>query len=240
MIDPRELAESGVLLIDKPAAWTSHDVVNFIRRRFAFRKVGHCGTLDPAATGLLVIVLGRATRLSEELSGQDKSYAGTMRLGVETSSQDRDGEVLATRDASGVTYAEIEQLCRLYTGDIQQTPPMVSAVKVNGRPLYKLARKGQVVERVARTIVVQEFRLGAFSPPDVEFEVSCSKGTYVRTLCADIGTALGCGAHLYGLRRLRSGKFSVGNAWTLETVKGWSREELLAHVIPLLRLCEFI
>ena len=240
MIDQKELAESGVLLVDKPSEWTSHDVVNFVRRRFEFDKVGHCGTLDPAATGLLVLVLGKATRLSEKLSGQDKSYAGTMRLGIETASQDRDGDVTATRDASGVTREALEQLCRRFTGQLQQTPPMVSAVKINGRPLYKLARKGLVVERAARAITVHEFNLGVFTPPDVEFQVSCTKGTYVRTLCADIGTELGCGAHLHGLRRLRSGKFSVENAWTLETIKTWSRDELLTHMLPLLRLYEFI
>lgn len=236
MIDPKELAESGMLLVDKPAEWTSHDVVNFVRKRFGIPKVGHCGTLDPAATGLLILVLGHATRLSEKLSGQDKVYAGVMRLGVETDSQDRDGKILAEKGIEGITEAMVRAAAAGFTGEILQVPPMVSAVKVNGRPLYKLARKGQVVEREARSITIHDLTFKEFRLPDVAFEVHCSKGTYVRTLCADIGAKLGCGAHLAELRRLRSGTFDLAGAVTVDTLKTWERPELFAHMIPLLSL----
>ncbi len=236
----RELKESGVLLVDKPAEWTSHDVVGCIRGRFRFRKVGHCGTLDPAATGLLVVVLGRATRLSDQLSGQDKVYAGTFRLGVETDSQDRDGKVIRTTDASQVTAAAVEAAAAKFVGDLQQIPPMVSAIKVDGRPLYKLARKGQEIEREPRPVTIHSLVLRRIALPDVEFEVACSKGTYVRTLAADIGTALGVGAHLLDLRRLRSGAFSVADAVTMDVVKGWTREECLARMIPIASLVPYL
>lgn len=241
MIDPKELAESGVLLVDKPADWTSHDVVNCIRRRFGVPKVGHCGTLDPAATGLLVVVLGKATRLSERLSGQDKLYAGTMRLGEETFSQDRDSEVITRKDTGHLTPADVEKAAAAFVGEIRQVPPMVSAVKVNGRPLYKLARKGQVVEREPRTVTVHRFTLTRIAIPDVEFELLCSKGTYVRTVCADLGTALGCGAHLFALRRLRSGRFEVKDAYPMDAIKDrWTREDLMKSMIPLGRIFPFL
>ena len=241
MIDQKELQESGILLVDKPTEWTSHDVVNFVRRRFGIAKVGHCGTLDPAATGLLVLVLGKATRLSDRLMGHDKRYAGTMRLGIETASQDREGEVTATKDASHITAADIERVVPHYVGDIEQIPPMVSAVKINGKPLYKLARKGQVIEREARKITVHELKITKIAIPDVEFEVACTKGTYVRTLCFDIGTELGVGAHLLALRRLTSGKFDVKDAVTMDTIKSWTgREDVLNRMIPLLRVPEYL
>lgn len=240
MIDPKELAESGILLVDKPVAWTSHDVVNCVRRRFNVRKVGHCGTLDPAATGLLVLVLGKATQLSEKLSGQEKAYAGTMRLGIETDSQDSDGAVVATHDPAAVTPADIERACARYRGEIQQIPPMVSAIKKDGRPLYKLARRGIEVEREPRTITIHELQVDRIAMPDVEFHVACTKGTYVRTLCADIGKDLGCGAHLLGLRRLRSGKFDVSKAVTIDTIKSWERADLLKNMMSLAQLFPFL
>jgi len=239
-IDPKELAESGVLLVDKPEAWTSHDVVNCIRRRFGVRKVGHCGTLDPAATGLLVIVLGKATRLSDKLSGQDKSYAGTLRLGVETFSEDRDSEVTATADTSQVTAVAVEAAAARFVGTIEQVPPMVSAVKVQGRPLYKLARQGKTIAREARTLTIHSLKLTRIAIPDVDFEICCSKGTYVRTICADIGRILGCGAYLHCLRRLRSGRFSVEGAATMDEIKSWEREQLLARMIPLAQLFGYL
>ena len=226
-------ADSGILLIDKPPAWTSHDVVNCVRRRFRFRKVGHCGTLDPAATGLLVLLLGRATKLSQRLMNQDKVYAGTMRLGVETDSQDRDGEVIATGEVEGITPEDVERVAADFVGEIMQVPPMVSAVKKDGKPLYKLARKGQVVEREPRPVVVHRLTITDIRLPDVDFEVACGKGTYVRTLCADMGHALGCGAHLLALRRLRSGRFDVKDAHTMDQVKTWEREQLLEAMIGL-------
>lgn len=236
----RELKESGVLLVDKPAEWTSHDVVGCIRGRFRFRKVGHCGTLDPAATGLLVVVIGQATRLSDKLSGQDKLYAGTLRLGVETDSQDRDGKVTRTVDAAHITAAEVALAAARFTGELQQIPPMVSAIKVDGRPLYKLARKGLEIVREPRAITIHRLTLGQIAIPDVAFEVACSKGTYVRTLAADIGAVLGVGAHLLELRRLRSGTFSVAEAVTMEVVKSWTRDDCLARMIPIASLVPYL
>ena len=233
MVDPKTQAESGVLLVDKPEGWTSHDVVNCVRSRFKVRKVGHCGTLDPAATGLLVLVLGRATKLSNQLSGQDKRYVGTMRLGVETTTQDREGDITETREVKDVDRAQLEEVCDRYRGEIQQIPPMVSAKKKGGKRLYKLARKGVEVEREPRTIVVHELTIQEVVLPDVQFTLTCSKGTYVRTLCADIGRDLGCGAHLHRLRRTHSGAFDVADTYTTDTIKSWEREQLLTHIVPL-------
>lgn len=233
MTERDTLTESGILLADKPTDWTSHDVVNMVRRRFKIRKVGHCGTLDPAATGLLVLVLGRATKISSRLTNQDKVYSGVLRLGIETFTQDRAGEVTATADASAVTEAEIRCAAAQFTGDILQVPPMVSAVKRDGKPLYKLARKGQVVEREPRPVTIHSLELCRIDNPDVEFEVSCSKGTYVRTLCADIGRVLGCGGHLLALRRLASGSFHVSDAHPVEEMKSWERPQLFEAMIPL-------
>lgn len=234
MVDPKQqLAESGILLVDKPEDWTSHDVVNFVRRRFRVRKVGHCGSLDPIATGLLVLVLGRATKIAARLTAQDKVYAGTMRLGVETFTQDRAGEVLATADTSAITPEDVRRVCAGFVGEIEQVPPMVSAIKKDGKPLYKLARKGEVVEREPRPVTIHSLTLGAIEIPDVVFETHCSKGTYVRTLCSDIGAQLGCGAHLLGLRRLRSGPFEIEQAYTIDAMRDWDRDRLLQEMIPL-------
>jgi tRNA pseudouridine55 synthase len=164
---------------------------------------------------------------------QDKVYAGTMRLGIETDSQDRDGQITATHDIAGLTEEDVRRAAQSFVGTLMQTPPMVSAVKKDGKPLYKLARKGQVVEREPRQIVIHNLTIGDVRMPDIDFEVSCGKGTYIRTLCADIGTALGCGAHLHSLRRLRSGSFSVDDAYTIDRIKSWEREQLMDAMIPL-------
>src|SRR5208282_1609709 len=174
----------GVLLIDKPAGMTSHDVVDRVRRHFGFRKVGHCGTLDPAATGLLILVLERATKLQDRLMSADKTYEGTMLLGVATDSQDADGVVLAEKPVPALSADDIEGVFGKFRGDIQQIPPMVSAIKHKGQPLYKLARKGKTVEREPRLIHIYDLRLLALELPKVRFRVACTKGTYVRTLCA--------------------------------------------------------
>ena len=210
---------SGMLLIDKPVGWTSFDVVNFVRSRFNVPKVGHCGTLDPAATGLLVLMLGAFTRKSEFFSGDDKSYEGTLELGRVTDSGDLDGEVVRTADCSGVTEDAVRKAFAEFTGEQLQTPPMVSAVKVGGKKLYELARKGVEVEREPRKIVISRFELLKFASPYCDFAVDCSKGTYIRTLCADVGEKLGCGGVLAKLRRTRSGRFSVADALSLETLK---------------------
>ncbi len=222
----------GLLLVDKPAGLTSHDVVDRIRRHFRLRKVGHGGSLDPLATGLLIILLGRGTRLSDLLTGSDKTYEGVMRLGVSTDSHDADGAVVAERDPAGVTQEALEDQMRRHTGDLLQTPPMVSAVKKDGVPLYKLARRGQEVERQPRLIHVYRFSLLAFKPPRARFRLQCTKGTYVRSLCHEIGEALGCGAHLESLRRTRSGAYDVANATPLDDLLRLDTMGLLDRVIP--------
>ncbi|MFH0907494.1 MAG: tRNA pseudouridine(55) synthase TruB [bacterium] len=222
----------GVLLVDKPSGPTSHDVVARIRRHFQIKKVGHGGTLDPMATGLLIILLGKGTKLSGQIMGCDKVYEGTMRLGVSTDTQDGDGQVVTERDPSGVTCDQLLEEMKKRTGDIQQVPPMVSAIKRNGVPLYKLARKGLSVEREPRLIHVYQFHLLDFSPPFVSFRLRCTKGTYVRTLCADIGDALGCGAHLASLRRTESGTFRLADAVSFNDLLRLSSSELAGRIIP--------
>lgn len=225
----------GVLLVDKPAGLTSHDVVDRIRRKFGFNKVGHGGTLDPQATGLLVILLGKGTKLSDRLMSSDKVYEGIMRLGVETDTQDAQGKVTAEADAGAVTREQVAAQMSKFTGDMMQTPPMVSAAKVDGVPLYKLARKGKTVEREPKLIHVYEFALLDFTPPDVLFRIRCTKGTYVRTLCSDIGKALGCGAHLARLKRLQAGEFKLEQCASLEQLLGLELDQLVDKVIPLTR-----
>ncbi len=222
----------GLLLVDKPAGPTSHDLVADIRRHFRIKKVGHGGTLDPAATGLLVILLGRGTKLSQQVMGSDKGYSGQIHLGVATSSQDADGETISEADASSVTEAQLQQAMNTLKGDIFQLPPMVSAIKINGVPLYKMARKGKEVERKERLIHIYEFKLAEFVAPVGDFSVRCTKGTYVRTLCHDVGQTLGCGAHLCNLRRTSSGKLNVKDAFSLDTVLSWSPAELGKKIIP--------
>lgn len=203
---------NGLLLVDKPAGITSHDVVDRIRRAAGIRRIGHTGTLDPGATGLLVLCLGAATRLSEHLTGLDKVYEGSMRLGVVTDSYDLDGKVVATHAVPVLTLEAIQAACDRFSGDIMQVPPMVSAVKVGGERLYKRARHGETVERQPRPVTVREFRALAYDPPDVTIRVRCTRGTYVRSLCHDVGESLGCGAVLASLRRTFVGHHSVEDA----------------------------
>jgi tRNA pseudouridine55 synthase len=218
--------DSGILLVDKPIEWTSHDAVNLIRRRFNVKKVGHCGTLDPAATGLLVIVLGRATKLSQKLSSDDKTYEATMLIGKETDSQDLDGTVTAESDWSYITEQQIRKVCECFVGEQYQIPPMVSAKKVGGKRLYKLAREGKEIEREPVKINIKNLEITKINLPYVKFTVSCSKGTYIRTLCYDIGKQLGCGAVLAGLRRTQCGMFSIEDSTTVEEIKEWEQENL--------------
>ena len=196
----------GALLIDKPAGPTSHDIVDAIRANFRIKKVGHCGTLDPNATGLLLIVLGRATKLSEKLMSDDKVYEGRMKFGETTDSFDADGKITATQPVPPTTVEALNQLAEAFVGDILQTPPMVSAVKIKGVPLYKLARKGIEVERKPRLVHIYSYRFTDYAEPFGQFRVACTKGTYVRSLAQELGQKLGCGAHLKTLRRLVSGK----------------------------------
>lgn len=229
-------ALDGALLIDKPAGWTSHDVVAKVRGHFRLEKVGHCGTLDPMATGLLIIVLGKATKLSEKLMSADKVYEGTMRLGETTDSYDADGELVETRPVPSLTTEMLNEAAASFLGDQLQVPPMVSAKKIGGVPLYKLARKGQEVYREARPVHLYTYRFHDYEEPFAYFRVSCTKGTYVRSLAHDLGQKLGCGAHLTALRRTASGKFDLKDASPLEDILQFSREELVAHVLPLLDL----
>lgn len=224
-------SHDGLLLVDKPSDWTSHDVVAKIRRHFRIPKVGHGGTLDPMATGLLVILLGKGTKISERIMGLDKAYEGIFRLGVETDSQDADGQVVAEKDASAITAEQIVAEMNARLGDQMQTPPMVSAIKIKGVPLYKLARKGQTVARKPRLIHIYRFALRDYTAPAAHFDVACTKGTYVRTLAHDIGQALGVGAHLSQLRRTKIGQLDIAAAHPLETLL--AQPDLSQHIIPL-------
>jgi len=226
----------GAVLIDKPAGPTSHDVVDAIRRRFGIRKVGHCGTLDPNATGLLIIVLGRGTKLSEKLMGDDKVYEGTIKFGVATSSYDADGEILESKPVPPLALEGLNALAAEFVGDLMQTPPMVSAIKKNGVPLYKLARKGVEVEREPRLVHIYNFRFTTYAEPLGEFKLACTKGTYVRSVAHDLGQKIGCGAHLSALRRSASGKFDVAEATGLDAVLNMTTSELEKKVIPFLKL----
>lgn len=226
----------GALLVDKPAGPTSHDVVDNIRRTFGLKKVGHAGTLDPAATGLLVILLGRGTKLSERLMSDDKVYQGTIRFGESTDSYDADGELVASLPVPPLTLEELNEAAASFVGDILQTPPMVSAVKKDGVPLYKLARKGVEVERKPRLIHVYSFQFSGYQEPLGQFRVACTKGTYVRSLAHELGQKLGCGAYLASLRRMASGQFQVEDAAPYEEVLRWTSDQLQRGVLPFLQL----
>jgi tRNA pseudouridine55 synthase len=226
----------GALLIDKPAGPTSHDEEATIRRHFSIQKVGHCGTLDPNATGLLILVLGRATKLSEKLISDDKVYAGSIKFGETTDSYDADGELVSSLPVPPLTIDELNATAAAFVGDIMQTPPMVSAVKIGGVPLYKLARKGVEVQREPRLIHIYSFRFSEYQEPFGHFSVACTKGTYVRSLAHEIGQKLGCGAHLATLRRTTSGKFDVADAIRYEDVGKLTTSELERRVIPFLKL----
>jgi tRNA pseudouridine55 synthase len=226
----------GALLIDKPAGPTSHDVVDIIRRQFRIQKVGHCGTLDPGATGLLIIVLGKATKLSERLMSDDKVYEGTLKFGETTDSYDADGEMVSSLPVPPLTLDELNATADTFVGDQMQTPPMVSAVKVNGVPLYKMARKGVEVERKPRLIHIYTFRISKYEEPFADFKVACTKGTYVRTMAHELGQKVGCGAHLTRLRRTVSGKFDVQDAIELEELLKFTTSRLGERVIPFLKL----
>ena len=226
----------GALLIDKPAGPTSHDIVDAIRRQFSVKKVGHCGTLDPNATGLLIIVLGRGTKLSEKLMSADKVYEGSIKFGETTDSYDAAGELTGSLPVMPMTLAELNEAATSFVGDLMQTPPMVSAIKQGGVPLYKLARKGVEVQREPRLVHVYNFKFLDYQEPMGFFRVACTKGTYVRSLAHDLGQKLGCGAHLANLRRVVSGKFNVADAIEFEELCRLSDQELEKRVIPFVRL----
>mgnify|MGYP006279007863 CR=1 FL=1 len=223
----------GVLLIDKPTGITSHDVVDRVRRAFQMKKVGHAGTLDPMATGLLIILVGRATKVSQFLMSLGKTYAGTGRLGQVTDSQDADGEIVEESPIpDAFEVGQLESGMKTFRGDQYQTPPMFSAKKIKGVPLYKLARKGKEVEREPRFIHISQFQLESYDRPDFRFTLSCSKGTYVRTVVHDLGQQLGCGAHLIRLRRTEIDRFSVEDAIALDALEEASPLEKRKRLIP--------
>lgn len=226
----------GVLLVDKPAGPTSHDIVESVRRHFRIDKVGHAGTLDPNATGLLILLLGRGTKLSDKLMADDKVYAGTAKFGESTDSYDADGRLTASLPVPPLTVEQINAEAALFVGDVMQIPPMVSAVKQGGVPLYKLARKGLEVERKARLIHVYSFLFADYQEPFGAFRMACTKGTYVRALVHELGAKLGCGAHLATLRRHASGKFDVADALPFEQLMALSKAQLVERVIPFLRV----
>jgi len=223
----------GVLLVDKSQAMTSHDVVAITRRSLNTKKVGHCGTLDPLATGLLIITIGRGTKIQDLLMSEDKEYVGTLKLGEETDSQDSDGQVTKSSPVPEFTREQIDAAFAKFHGDFYQTPPMVSAIKKDGVPLYKLARQGKVVEREPRFVHVYAHEILAIRPTEIDFRVVCSKGFYVRTYAHEIGAELGCGAHLKALRRTKSGRFSVEGAITIDELKAGPLDAVAQRVLSL-------
>jgi tRNA pseudouridine55 synthase len=200
---------SGILNVDKPKGLTSHDVVDLVRKAARQRKVGHSGTLDPIATGVLPLCLGNATKLSEFLTAEEKEYDLVCRLGIETDTQDITGETLAEKPACAITLAQVEDILMAFRGRIQQTPPMVSAKRHQGKRLYDLARQGIEIDRDPIDVAIEELEVLGYDPPDLRLRVRCSKGTYVRTLCHDVGQQLGCGAAMAGLIRTRCGTLSI-------------------------------
>ena len=230
---PSIVTRDGVLLVDKAEGMTSHDVVALVRRKLDIKKVGHCGTLDPIATGLLLLTIGRGTKIQDLLMSEDKEYAGTLTLGVATSTQDRQGEVIDEKPVPELGESEIRAAFEKFRGDFYQMPPMVSAIKRGGVPLYKLARQGKVVERDPRLVHVYRYSIDRIALPEIDFSVVCSKGFYVRTYAHDIGETLGCGAHLKNLRRTKSGRFDVVNAISIGEIKHTERETVLRAIMSL-------
>ncbi len=230
LIPTKEL--DGILLVDKPADHTSHDVIARLRGKLRMKRIGHAGTLDPMATGLLVVLVGKATSVSQYLISLDKEYTGTIKLGVTTNSQDADGEVLVTRPVSpSLTEAEVLAAIKTMLGDQYQMPPMFSAIKIDGVPLYKRARIGEEIVREPRFIRVASWDLTRFAPPELDFRVRCTKGTYVRTLAHDLGEKLGCGAHLSALRRTGTDKLTLERALTIEQINALTLPEIEKHLL---------
>lgn len=227
-------AFEGILLVDKPTGCTSHDVVDVIRRKFRMKRVGHAGTLDPLATGLLILLLGKATKASQYLTSLNKEYEGTIKLGEATDSHDSDGLVIEQKDIpDDLTDERLQQAMRSFMGDQYQVPPMFSAKKVNGTPLYKIARKGKTVQRDPRLIHISKFDLLDFKSPYIRFCLACSKGTYVRTVAHTLGERLQCAAHLTALRRTRTDRFSVGEALTLDEIQQTNIIDLKSRLLPI-------
>ena len=230
----------GILNIDKPSFWTSHDVVAKIRSLLKIKRVGHAGTLDPMATGVLPICFGAATKISSVIMGGEKEYGVTLRLGQETDTQDATGKVLRSCDPPVFATEIIEETLASFVGTISQMPPIYSAIKIGGVPLYKLARKGLDIAREPRLITIKSIELLKVDGNDISFNVACSKGTYVRTLCDDIGKKLGVYGHAYLIRRLRSGYFGIDTAVTLDAFRDfYAKSEWEDKVTPVSRALAF-
>ena len=213
---PENFQKGQVILIDKPLEWTSFDVVKKIRYLIKIKKIGHAGTLDPLATGLLILCTGKRTKSIEEFMAEEKEYTGTFTLGQTTPSYDLETEPTEPRDTSHITEEDLKVAVQKFTGTIEQVPPMHSAIKVDGKRVYKLARQGKSIELKSRQVIISEFEIVKVDLPKVDFRVVCSKGTYIRSLANDFGIALGVGAHLSALRRTRIGHHKVDDAWPLD------------------------
>lgn len=223
----------GVLVVDKEPDMTSHDVVAIARKRLGVRKIGHCGTLDPMATGVLILVIGRATKIQDLLMAEDKEYEGTIKLGVTTNTQDAKGQALEEKPVPEFSEEQIRAAFDKYKGDFYQVPPMVSAIKKDGVPLYKLARQGKSVEREPRLVHVYACEIKRIVLPEIDFRALCSKGFYVRTYAHDISQDLGCGGHLSALRRTRSGKFDLSRCLTVSRMMESGRAEIEPFMLSL-------
>jgi tRNA pseudouridine55 synthase len=221
---------NGVLIVNKSSGMTSHDVVNSVRRLFGIRRVGHTGTLDPMVTGVMVMLLGSATRLSQYMLRDEKRYKGTIRLGIETSTYDADGEITAVLPVD-IGLDRIISVVTGFVGNYAQTPPMYSAIKVNGQKLYNLARQGKTIERQPRHVSIYHIELLEWCPPDLAVDVVCAAGTYIRSLAHDIGKALGCGAHLLALTRTASHGFTLEESHTLDELNGITQKEKLMRFL---------
>ena len=225
--DNNPFAEGQALLIDKPLEWTSFDVVRKIRGMVKIKKVGHAGTLDPLATGLLIVCTGKFTKRINEYMAQEKEYTGSITLGATTPTFDLESEPENIKDVSGVTPEVLQQAVNRFVGAIEQVPPIHSAIKKDGKRVYELARQGKEVKLDPRPVVIREFEITAFEPPLVRFRVVCSTGTYIRSLANDLGAVLGCGGYLSGLCRTRIGSFSLDKAMSIEAAGEYIREMLV-------------
>jgi tRNA pseudouridine55 synthase len=221
-----DFAAGEILLLNKPLDWTSFDVVKKVRNTIRVKKVGHAGTLDPLATGLLILCTGKYTKRIDEIQGQEKEYTGIIRLGETTPSYDRETEVTETRDISHLAQESINQAAQSFVGTIEQVPPIYSAVQVDGKRAYDLARKGKEVELKPRSVTIDAFDITSINGPEVEFRVVCSKGTYIRSLAHDLGQKLGVGAHLSKLERTRIGEYKLEDALTIDDIIAIRKKQL--------------
>jgi tRNA pseudouridine55 synthase len=223
----------GILVVNKPQGMTSHDVVDIVRRLYGIRKVGHTGTLDPMATGVLVTLLGKATKSSQYLSSEEKEYEATLTLGARSSTGDAWGDLIRSEIPVKFTDDEIISAFKRFEGEIEQIPPAYSAKKVNGQRMYDLARKGGKVRARPQKVLIKEIIVSKIKLPEILFRLTCSKGTYVRQVCADIGDVLSCGGYLSALQRMRSGSFKIDQANSLEELKGLNRAQLNEKLLPI-------